>query len=91
MAARGGSGARAQSEVVVVALAVPYRSKLFKPRAHAPIGELVGLEDLGRALPWTGEKPEGGTELGQVAGEIRDEAAGRSPGSASTTPSEPSG
>lgn len=63
-----------KSEVVVVALAVPYRSKLFKPRAHAPIGELVGLEDLGRALPWTGDKPEGGTELGQVAGEIRDDA-----------------
>jgi len=65
-----------KSEVVVVALAVPYRSKLFKPRAHAPIGEVVGLEDLGRALPWTGDKPEGGTELGQVAGEIRDEASG---------------
>ena len=65
-----------KSEVVVVALAVPYRSKLFKPRAHPPIGELIGLEDLGRALPWTGEKAEGGTELGQVAGEIRDEASG---------------
>jgi hypothetical protein len=65
-----------KSEVVAVALAVPYRAKLFKPRAHAPIAELVGLEDLGRALPWTGENAEGGTELGQVAGEIRGESSG---------------
>ena len=63
-------------EVVVVALAVDYRSKLFEPRALAPIAELVGLDDLGRALPWTGEEQDAGTELPQVAGEIRDEASG---------------
>jgi hypothetical protein len=65
-----------KSEVVLVALAVPYRAQLEKPRAHAPIAELVGLEDLGRALPWTGEKPAGSNELGQVAGEIRDDDSG---------------
>lgn len=68
------------SEVVAVALAVPYRTKLFKPRAHAPIAELVGLDDLGRALPWAGAKPEGGPELGQVAGEIRDDRSGPAAG-----------
>jgi hypothetical protein len=61
------------SEVVVVALGVPYRSKLYKPRELPPLAELFGLEDLGRALPWQGTNPEGSNELGQIAGEIRDD------------------
>lgn len=63
------------SEVVVVALGIPYRAKTFKPRELPALAELFGLEDLGRALPWEGgAKKEEGNELGQVAGEIRDDA-----------------
>ncbi|HSD85934.1 MAG TPA: hypothetical protein VLB44_00410 [Kofleriaceae bacterium] len=63
-----------RSEILVVALAVPYRQKTFKPRTLPAIAELFGLDDLGRALPWQGEeKKEDSNELGQVAGEIRDE------------------
>jgi hypothetical protein len=65
------------SEVVAVALGLAYRNKIFKPRANPAIAELVGLEDLGRALPWQGVVPEGSNELGQVAGEIRDDATER--------------
>jgi hypothetical protein len=65
------------SEVVVVALSVPYRSKTFKPRGLPAIAELFGLDDLGRALPWEGGgKHDDGNELGQVAGEIRDTGSG---------------
>ena len=60
------------SEVVVVALAVPYRAKTFKPRAQPAIAELYGLEDLGRALPWQGDKQEDDHALDQVAGEIKE-------------------
>jgi hypothetical protein len=53
---------------------VPYRQQTFKPRANPAIAELAGLEDLARALPWEGgAQPEGSDELGQVAGEIRDD------------------
>ncbi|MDB4959539.1 MAG: hypothetical protein JWO36_7108 [Myxococcales bacterium] len=65
-------------ECVVVALGVTHRSKLFKPRDLPPLAELVGLEDLGRALPWHAPKPEPASELAQVAGEIRDVASGPS-------------
>jgi hypothetical protein len=63
------------SEVVAVALGLAYRKQIFKPRANPAIAELVGLEDLGRALPWNREE-EGSNELGQVAGEIRDDGTG---------------
>jgi hypothetical protein len=65
-----------KSEVVAVALGLPYRTKIFKPRANDALAELVGLEDLGRALPWTGEEQEGTNDLGQVAGEIKDDGSG---------------
>lgn len=66
-----------KSEVVMVALGLPYRQKTFKPRANPALAELAGLEDLGRALPWEGPgQPEGSNELGQVAGEIRDDESG---------------
>jgi hypothetical protein len=65
-----------KSEVVVVALATPYLLKTFKPRPHPALAELWGLDDLGRALPWQGGAPEGSNELGQIAGEIRDDLSG---------------
>jgi len=60
------------SEVVAVALAVPYRAKHVKTRDLPPLAELVGLEDLGRALPFQMAEEEG-NDLRQVAGEIKDE------------------
>ena len=60
---------RRPSEVVVVALAAPYRGQVFKPRAQPAIAELFGLDDLGRALPWVQEPAAPSTGLGQIAGE----------------------
>jgi hypothetical protein len=57
------------SEVVAIALAVAYRGAL-KPRDRAPVAALMGLDDLGRALPWAEQTPPPRTELEQVAGEI---------------------
>src|SRR5687768_2014350 len=42
------------SEVLVIALASPYRQRTFKPRELPALAELVGLDDLGRALPYLG-------------------------------------
>jgi len=61
------------SETIAVALAIAYRQKTFKPRELAALAELLCLEDLGRALPFGGPKEEPSNELGQVAGEIRDD------------------
>ena len=58
------------SEVLVVALASPYRARAFTPRELPAVAELFGLDDMGRALPWDGTKLEGSNELGQVAGEL---------------------
>ena len=60
------------SEVVAVALAAPYRAKHVKTRDLPPLAELVGLEDLGRALPYQAVEEEG-NDLRQVAGEIKEE------------------
>lgn len=60
-------------ETLVVALGVPYRGKLFKPRELPPLAELFGLDDLARALPWRISQPEGSNELEQVAGELTSE------------------
>jgi hypothetical protein len=61
-------------EVLVVAVAYPYHAHLVQPRELPVIAELVGLDDLGRALisPQAHDARE---ELGQVAGEIVDTAA----------------
>lgn len=59
------------AEVLMTALATPWRSRAQKPRALAPIAELSGLEDLARALPWKGSHDASG--LGLVAGEIERE------------------
>jgi hypothetical protein len=61
------------SEVLIVALASPYRSRTFKPRELPAFAELYGLDDMGRALPWDGTKLEGSNELGQIVGEIKTE------------------
>jgi hypothetical protein len=59
------------SEVLIVALASPYRQRTFKPRELPAIAELYGLDDMGRALPWDGTKLEGSNELEQIVGEIK--------------------
>jgi hypothetical protein len=64
------------SEIVVVAIGVAYRARTFKPREQPAMCELVGLEDLGRALPWAEHTPPPSNALGQIAGEIRDEETG---------------
>jgi hypothetical protein len=61
------------SETLVVALSVPYRGKLFKPRELPPLAELFGLDDLARALPWRASQPEGNNDLEVVAGELTSE------------------
>lgn len=63
------------SEVVLVALAAPCRLQPARPRETAAIAELIGLEDLGRALliSESAAEPELRPELAQVAGEISDE------------------
>lgn len=59
------------SEVLLVALAYPYRAQIAKPRELAPIAELVDLEDLGRALISRAAPPvEQEPDLPQIAGEI---------------------
>jgi hypothetical protein len=61
------------SEVVAVAVGLTYRSKTFKPRKLAALAELLGLEDLGRALPFGLPEEEASNELGQVAGELSED------------------
>jgi hypothetical protein len=45
-----------KAETVVVALGQIYRQQAFKPRDQPAAVELVGLEDLGRALAWHSEE-----------------------------------
>lgn len=59
------------SEVLVVAAIDAYRARTIQPRDTPVIGELVGLEDLGRALI-AAPKPDERAELKQIAGEIDD-------------------
>ena len=57
------------SEVLVMGLAVSYRG-FAKPRERPVIAEIVGLDDLGRALLAAHKLEEREPELRQVAGEI---------------------
>jgi hypothetical protein len=60
-------------EVLAVAIAYLYRQQAFKPRNVPAIAELMGLDDLGRALPYSApEPPAQPSELAQVTGEIPD-------------------
>jgi hypothetical protein len=56
-------------EVLVLGLAQAYRG-FAKPRRHPVIAEVVGLDDLGRALLVAHKTEEREPELRQVAGEI---------------------
>ncbi len=56
-------------EVLVVGLAISYRG-FAKPRDRPVLAEIVGLEDLGRALMAAHKLEEREPELRQVAGEI---------------------
>ena len=58
-----------KSEVLAVAMTYPYRAGTFQPRKTPAIGELIGLDDLGRALIYVAPVPER-PELQQVTGEI---------------------
>jgi hypothetical protein len=57
------------SEVLVLGLAQAYRG-FSKPRTRPVIAEIVGLDDLGRALIAAARTEEREPELRQVAGEI---------------------
>jgi hypothetical protein len=61
-------------EVLVLGLAEAYRG-FAKPRRHPVIAEVVGLDDLGRALLVAHKAEEREPELRQVAGEIVDRSA----------------
>ena len=56
------------AETVLVALGLAYRHAVFKPRALPPLVELVGLEELGRALAFSAPAPEARDKV--IAGEI---------------------
>lgn len=60
-----------KSEVLAVAMSYPYRTGTFKPRELPAFAELIGLDDLGRALISSAPVPER-PELKQVTGEIAD-------------------
>ena len=64
-----------KSEILALALAYAYRQQMYAPRGRPASAELVGLDDLARALPFS--SPEQEPELGQVAGEIRDSSLAR--------------
>ncbi len=58
------------AETLALAITLSYRVGTYAPRGRPAIGEVVGLDDLARALPFTVQEQE--PELSQVAGEIRD-------------------
>jgi hypothetical protein len=67
-----------KSEVLAVAMTYPYRAGNFQPRPTPAIAEMVGLDDLGRALiqpPPAPERPE----LQQVTGEIAEVKSDKAP------------
>jgi hypothetical protein len=62
---------RRKGELVLFAIAYPYRAQIAKPRETPVLAELVGLEDLGRALIKAAEH-DNQSELRAVTGEIGD-------------------
>ena len=61
------------SEVLAVAMTYPYRQGAFAPRAPLPaIAEIIGLDDLGRALIQSSSPVPDRPELHEVTGEIVD-------------------
>ena len=61
-----------KSEVLAVAIAYPYTLGILKPRDLPPLAELLGLDDLGRALIQSVIEPEARPELDTVTGEIAE-------------------
>lgn len=61
-----------KGEVLAVGVAYPYVQNLAKPRDLPPIAQILGLEDLGRALIGKASAPEQRPELHSVTGEIVD-------------------
>jgi hypothetical protein len=61
-------------EILVLGLAQAYRG-FAKPRAHPVLAEIVGLDDLGRALLVAHKAEEREPELRQVAGEFEARVA----------------
>jgi hypothetical protein len=57
------------AETLLVALGLTYRHATFKPREQPALAELVGLEELGRALAFAAPKPEARDK--SVTGEIK--------------------
>ncbi len=67
-----------KSEVLAMAMTYPYRVGTFQPRATPAIAEMIGLDDLGRALIQATPAPER-PELSQVTGEIAQVKADKAP------------
>jgi hypothetical protein len=69
------------SEVLAVGVAYPYRVRTSQPRGVPVLAEVIGLEDLGRALLALAEpqQEDDRPELAQVAGEIADKGDARDP------------
>lgn len=65
-----------KSEVLAVAMAYPYHQAAFQPRATRAFAELIGLDDLGRALIATAPAPAAkGPAVQMVTGEIEQHDA----------------
>ena len=62
-------------ETLAVAIAYPYRAQIAKPRGMPVLAELIGLEDLGRALI-SAQEHDTRPELEQVTGEIEEDLGG---------------
>jgi hypothetical protein len=67
-----------KSEVLAVAMTYPYRTGTYQPRGTPAIAEMVGLDDLGRALIQATPAPER-PELQQVTGEIAEVKSDKAP------------
>lgn len=67
-----------KSEVLAVGIAYPYTLGIFKPRELPPFAELLGLDDLGRALIQAASEPQhpDRPELHTVTGEIAEVRGG---------------
>lgn len=60
-----------RAEILAMAIAYPYRANIAKPRATPVIAEMIGLDDLGRALI-SAPTPDDRPELKPIAGQIDD-------------------
>lgn len=59
-----------KSEVLAVAMAYPYRQQTFQPRSTPAVAELVGLDDVGRAVISSNQRAADRPELHEVVGEV---------------------